>query len=207
MTVRVDYYLSLMSIWSYIGHDAIHEMAAREGIVFNYKPLVLGSLFEQTGGTPLRKRHLARQRYRDFELQRWCRRRGVVLDLGSPYLLADKALGDCVGVAIAQAGGDAGPYFGAALRAVWTDRKNIADPAVVAAAADSVGLDGSGLVARAASDEIQAIYARNLVEAVEANVFGTPGFVLHGEVFWGQDRLDFLAEAVREGRPPYKATV
>ena len=204
--MRIPFYFSIKSIWSYIGHVAIAAFAAEQGVTLLHRPVHLGSLFAATGGTPLRQRHISRQRYRDFEVQRWCARRGVVIDLTSPYLSADPQLADCLVIAAMMGGHAVEPLLGRLFAATWRERRNIAEPATVAEIARGVGLDGADLLEQASSTAILADYERNLSPAVADNVFGLPSFVLDGEVFWGQDRLDLLGDALASRRPPYRAT-
>lgn len=207
MKRTIPYYLSVMSIWSCIGHEAIVAVARANGVAFEYKPVTLSKLFGATGGTPLRQRHLARQRYRDFELQRWCARRNVQLNLRSKFLTVDPTLADGAIIAAQLLGHDPEPYLRGALHAVWMAAQDVSDPAVVRALLDGAGLPAQAILDGCATEQVARIYASNLADAERMNVFGTPSFVVDGEVFWGQDRLDFLDEALRSNRPPYQATV
>lgn len=204
---QLPFYFSVKSIWSYIGHEAINALAAEHGVMLQHRPVHLAALFAATGGTGLRQRHISRQRYRDFEVQRWCQRRGVTIDLSSPFLAADPRLADCLLLAAIEAGYPAEPLLGRLFSSVWRERRDIDDPSTLVAVAMALGLPGDGLVERAGSAEIQAIYERNLSSAIDENVFGLPSFVLNGETFWGQDRLDFLGEALLSGRGPYQASL
>ena len=89
-------------------------------------------------------------------------------------------------------------------KGAWEDQLNLADVATVTALADKAGLPGEKLVARASSAEIAAIYEQNRQDALAAGVFGAPGYVLDGEVFWGQDRIELLSDALKSGRAPYR---
>jgi 2-hydroxychromene-2-carboxylate isomerase len=91
--------------------------------------------------------------------------------------------------------------------AVWEDQLDLADPATVARLADESGLPGSRLVERSSSEAISAAYEQNRQDAIAADVFGSPAYVLDGEVFWGQDRLDLLADALKSGRAPYTSEI
>ena len=91
--------------------------------------------------------------------------------------------------------------------AVWEDQLNLADPATLAKMADDSGLPGKQLVERSGSDEISAVYEQNRQDALAADVFGSPVYVLDGEVFWGQDRIELLADALKSGRVPYRSQV
>jgi 2-hydroxychromene-2-carboxylate isomerase len=79
----------------------------------------------------------------------------------------------------------------------------LADPATLVKLADDSGLPGRQLIERAGSDDIGAAYEQNRQDALAADVFGSPVYVLDGEVFWGQDRIELLADALKSGRPPY----
>jgi len=90
---------------------------------------------------------------------------------------------------------------------VWEDQLNMADPQTVTKIADETGLPGQKLVERSASDAVGAIYEQNRQDAISADVFGSPVYVLDGEVFWGQDRIELLADALKSGRKPYSSHV
>src|SRR5260370_7083967 len=104
-------------------------------------------------------------------------------------------------------GKDAGPFLGRAFRGVWEDKLNLADPATLVKIADDTGLPGRQLVERSGSDEIGAAYEQNRQDALAADVFGSPVYVLDGEVFWGQDRIELLADPLHSGPPPYSSQV
>ena len=84
---------------------------------------------------------------------------------------------------------------------------DLADPATLVKIADGTGLPGRQLVERSGSDEISAAYEQNRQDALAADVFGSPAYVLDGEVFWGQDRIELLADALKSGRAPYRSRV
>ena len=88
--------------------------------------------------------------------------------------------------------------------AVWEDQLNLADVDGVCRLADKAGLPGGELVERSASDAVSAAYEQNRQDALTADVFGSPAYVLGGEVFWGQDRIELLADALKSGRAPYR---
>ncbi|KIZ39834.1 MULTISPECIES: 2-hydroxychromene-2-carboxylate isomerase [Rhodopseudomonas] len=204
MTRQIDYYFSLQSPWAYIGHKPFRDVVSTYDLKINYKPVVLLELFSETGGLPLGKRHPARQRYRMVELQRWRAKRGLDFQLKPKHWPFDGRLADGVVIAALAAGHDPEPYLQLAYPAVWERELDLADPAVLTQLADEAGLPGRELVARAASQEIGAIYDQNRQDALAADVFGSPAYVLDGEVFWGQDRIELLADALKSGRAPYR---
>jgi 2-hydroxychromene-2-carboxylate isomerase len=173
----------------------------------NHKPVVLVDLFSETGGLPLMKRHPVRQRYRMVELQRWRDKRGLKFHLQPANWPFNARLADGVVIAAIEAGHDPEPFVRRAFAAVWEDQLNLTDPATLAKLADDSALPGKQLVERSGSDEISAVYEQNRQDALAADVFGSPGYVLDGEVFWGQDRIELLADALKSGRAPYRSQV
>ena len=204
MTVRVDHYFSMVSPWAYIGHDAFLAMAARHHVQIRHRPVQLPSVFEATGGLPLAKRHPARQAMRWVELQRWRDKRGVTLNLQPKYWPFAAATADRMVIAIQDSGADPADFMRAVYVGVWAEDRDMADEAVLGATADGVGLDGAALLAAAASDAVDKLYQDNAAAAIAAGSFGSPGYVLDGEVFWGQDRIELLEDAIVSGRAPYQ---
>jgi len=204
MSQEIDYYFTLISPYAYLGHDAFMAVAEKHGATVNFKPCVLGKVFEATGGLPLGKRAPARQAYRWIELQRWREKRNLPLTLQPAYFPADPSLADTCVLAILEAGGDPRGFMERTYRAVWALDKDIADEHVVDGMLADAGHDAHAIVARAKSPEIAAVYQANTDEAIAAGIVGAPGFVLHGEPFWGQDRIELLDDALTSGRAPYR---
>jgi 2-hydroxychromene-2-carboxylate isomerase len=207
MARSVDYYFSMVSPWAYIGHAAFMDLARRHDLDVRFKPIALGEVFPQTGGLPLAKRAPARQRYRLVELQRWRDKRGVRLNLHPKHWPFDVTAADGLVIAIVQSGADPDQFLRNAFPGVWADERDLADEATLVALADAVGLPGAELLARSKTDAVKAVYQRNIADALAADAFGSPCYVLDGEVFWGQDRIELLGEALSSGRPPYRSDV
>jgi 2-hydroxychromene-2-carboxylate isomerase len=207
MPRQVDYYFSFQSPWAYIGHKLFGEVVSTYGLKVNHKPVLLVDLFSETGGLPLAKRHPVRQRYRMVELQRWRDKRGLQFHLQPSSWPFSARLADGIVIAAVEAGHDPDAFLRRAFAAVWEDQLNLADPAVLTGLADAAGLPGKQLVERSGSDAIGAAYEQNRQDALASDVFGSPGYVLDGEVFWGQDRIELLADALKSGRAPYRSQV
>jgi 2-hydroxychromene-2-carboxylate isomerase len=204
MPRQIDYYFSLQSPWAYLGHKPFRELVTAYDLTVNYKPVLLLELFSETGGLPLAKRHPARQHYRLVDLQRWRTKRGLDFHLKPTHWPFNARLADGLVIAAIESGHDPDPYLQLAYPAVWERQLDLADPAVLTRLADDAGLSGAQLVERAGSDAIGAAYEQNRQDAMAADVFGSPAYVLDGEVFWGQDRIDLLADALKSGRGPYR---
>ena len=207
MPRQIDYYFSLLSPWAYIGHKQFRDAVSAYDLKVNHKPVVLVDLFAETGGLPLMKRHPVRQRYRMVELQRWRDRRGLKFNLQPKNWPFNARIADGVVIAAREAGLDPDKYLRRAFAAVWEDQLNLADPDTVAGIADEAGLPGRKLVERSASEAVSAVYEQNRQDAIAADVFGSPVYVLDGEVFWGQDRIELLADALKSGRKAYSSQV
>jgi 2-hydroxychromene-2-carboxylate isomerase len=205
MPRQIDYYFSLTSPWAYIGHGLLCDVVSTYNCKLNHKPVMLGELFSETGGLPLVKRHPVRQRYRMLELQRWRDKRGLDFHLRPAHSPFNGRLADGVVIAAIEAGHDPDPFLRRAFSGVFEQELNLADPATLARLADDSGLAGGQLVERADSDDVSAAYEQNRQDALAADVFGSPVYVLDGEVFWGQDRIELLADALKSGRPPYRS--
>jgi 2-hydroxychromene-2-carboxylate isomerase len=193
MSRTVDYYFALVSPWSYLGHDRFAAICAKHGASVNVNPIDLSRVFPVSGGLPLAKRAPQRQAYRLVELARWRTHLGVPLnvqpkfagsggDLGAKWILAARERG----------AGDAMELTGAFMRARWAEERDIADPAALAGVAGALGQDAAALAARAGSPEIATKCDALTQQAIDGQVFGVPWYVVDGEPFWGQDRLDFL---------------
>lgn len=205
MPRRIDYFFSIASPWVYLGHPTFVAMARRLGAEVVYKPVLLAPVFDRTGGLPLPKRHPARQRYRLFELQRWAAQRGMPLNLAPRHSPFDVSTVDRMVIAIVLGGGDPSEFIARAGSGVWAEERDLADPQVLIAIAGACGLDGERLLELADAASTEAIYVLHREEAVEAGVFGAPSFVVEGEVFWGQDRIEQLEAMLTSGRPPFTA--
>lgn len=202
MSRSIDYYFSIQSPWAFIGHAAFLDVAHRHGARVNFRPVFLGELFSDTGGLPLARRHPARQRYRIMELKRWRAARGLDLHLSPAHWPFDASHGDRLIIAAQIAGHDVSALVGRLCSGVWQREENLADPLVLARILEELGLPAS-LLEQAHADKPGAIYQANHDAAVAADVFGSPAYVLDGEVFWGQDRIDMLDAALTSGRAPY----
>jgi 2-hydroxychromene-2-carboxylate isomerase len=207
MPRQIDYYFSISSPWAYIGHKLFREVVATYGLEVNHKPVVLVDLFSETGGLPLVKRHPVRQRYRMLELQRWRDKRGLNFHFQPKHVPLNARLADGLVIAAIEAGHDPDPLLRRAFAGVWEDELNLADAATLVRLADTSGLPGQALVERSATEEISQKYEQNRQDALSVDVFGSPAYVLDGEVFWGQDRIELLADALKSGRKPYRSQV
>ena len=200
MSKIVDYYLSPISPWTYLGHPRLAAMLKKYAAQVNVKPMDLGKIFPVSGGLPLPQRAPQRQAYRLMELARWRDYLKMPLTMKPKFFPAPGDLASCCIIAAAQQSTDAGMGLTfAMLRGVWEQERNIGEAETLQAMANEQGLNGDRLIAQAQSDEIKAIYVAYTQEAIDRQVFGAPSFVIDGEIFWGQDRLDFVERKLAAG--------
>lgn len=186
----IDYYFSTISPWAYLAGDRLEQIAARHGASITYRPLDLMQLFDRTGGQRPQDRHPARLAYRNQDLPR------VAADLGMPIRLdvpmTNMAPSSYAVIAAQEGGADVGALVQGILAARFVEGRDVADDAVIRDVLAATGHDPAiadrGLFTGA------EIYGRNLERAVAAGVFGSPFYIVaeSGEMFWGQDRLDYL---------------
>jgi 2-hydroxychromene-2-carboxylate isomerase len=208
MPVTIDYYLSLNSPWTYMGSALLAEVAERNGATVNVKPAKFGPIFEKTGGLPLPKRSPERRAYRLMELKRWREVRNIPLILQPKNSPSDDLAATRLVIAAKLQGKDAHRLETEFGRAIWELDEPLGDETVMAAAAKRAGLDAAAIRASGPSDaELDGLYEQYTQEALAANVFGAPSYVLpSGEFFWGQDRLELLERALKMLRAPQAAS-
>jgi len=193
MTKSVDYYFTPVSPWTYLGHARFVDIARRHRATIAVKPIDLGRVFPVSGGLPLAKRAPQRQAYRLMELKRWSSYLHLPLNLHPAHFPVSGDLASKWILAALEQDTDAALDFaGACMRAVWVAERNVADRATLAGIAKAQGRDADALEARANAPDIGTRYDVLTQEAIDRGVFGSPTYVCGGELFWGQDRLDFL---------------
>ncbi|WP_291014154.1 2-hydroxychromene-2-carboxylate isomerase [Hydrogenophaga sp.] len=193
MRHAVDYYFTPNSPWTYIGHARFARMTEGAGASVRVLPMDLAKIFPISGGLPLPKRAPQRQAYRLLELQRFGEALGLPLVVQPRFfpVVADLAARLIVATDMDHGTAAAMRLTGAVGAAVWTQERDIANADTLSAVLAECGLDAA-LLARAQTPEVLAQYEQNTQAAIDAGVFGAPSYVVDGELFWGQDRLDFV---------------
>ncbi|HYX62758.1 MAG TPA: 2-hydroxychromene-2-carboxylate isomerase [Burkholderiales bacterium] len=180
----IDYYMTPGSPWTYLGHERFAAIATRHGAAIRLRPVDFGVVFPQSGGLPLPKRAPQRQAYRLMELRRWKEHLGLPLVIQPRYFPVN---GNPAAALICAAPEEKRMALaGALLSALWRDDRNLADPALLEEIGARFGVS--------AGDETR--YAAYTHEAVTRGIFGAPSYVYRDEIFWGQDRLEFLDRAL-----------
>ena len=201
MPLAVDYYFAPQSPYTYLGHLRFWDIARAAGAAIRVRPVDLGGgVFPVSGGLPLAKRAPQRQAYRLLELERFSAWLHVPLNPEPKYfpVSGDDAARLVVAVDLHDGVDAAMALTDSVLRAVWTQDRNIADEAVLAALLAERELPAARLE-QSRSQAVHERYEAHTEAAVAAGVFGAPSYVVAGEIFWGQDRLDFLERRLKRG--------
>ena len=198
MSAVCEYYLSLSSPWAYLGHDRFVALTQKYKAQVLLKPCDLSKVFAVSGGLPLAKRPPQRQAYRLQELSRWSAFLEIPLNVQPTYfpVQTDAAAKLVIATQLAHGTAAALTVTGALLKALWAEEKNIADPATLTGIVNELDYDGATLLKSSDTASIQAEFGRFTDEAMSHNVFGSPWYIVNGESFWGQDRLDFVERAL-----------
>lgn len=194
MGKHVDYYVSLNSPWTYLGSARFDAMVKKHGATVTIWPVDFGSVFAVSGGLPLPKRAPQRQAYRMMELKRWRDHLGVKTTLEPKFFPANEVpAAKCV-IALREEGrmADAIKAAHAVLTGLWAEEKNTGDLPTLEAIIAGCGLDGAAVLKASEAPGIAEKREAYTKHAISQGVFGAPSFVIDGEIFWGQDRLDFV---------------
>lgn len=181
--------------YAYLASTRIEAIAARTGATLTWEPILLGGVFRAIGQSddPNAQMSEAKRRHTDRDLHRWAEHFEVPLvrraDHPRRSVLAMRAI-----LATPQA--ERVRAIHALFAAYHARGEDIASPDVVRGALSGAGLDGAALVARTEDAEIKDALRRTTARAVERGVFGVPAMFVDGELYWGQDRLDWVEEAL-----------
>lgn len=196
MSKIVEFYFTVLSSYAYLAAPRVAEMAARTGAAVVFRPMDIMKVFEAAGTTPPAKQSEVRKAYRAADLKRVAKAHGMPINVKPAFWPAPQNLASGLIIAAQESGNDPLALTQAVLKAVWVDEKNIADEVVLVEIAASCGYDGSDLLDQAKSDSVQAIFSANTGDAIAKGVFGSPSFIVDGELFWGQDRLGYVEAAL-----------
>ena len=201
MALNIDYYVSLNSPWTHLGASRIEVLAAQHRTPLRIYPVDFAAIFAASGGLPLPRRAPQRQAYRLAELRRWREALGVSINLEPKFFPAFEALSAPCVIALRETAGD-GPAIALAhrvLRAVWQDEADPGDPATLARLIGEVGLDADAVMKLGSEPRWAERRIADTEAAVSRGVFGAPSYVIGDEIFWGQDRLDFVDRRLSRG--------
>ena len=194
MSKTVEFLYDIGSPFSYLAHTQMPGLAARTGATVDYRPILLGGIFKATGNASPVTIAAKGAYMNDADLPRYAKRYGVTLRTHPDFPFNTLAI---MRGAFAAAEDDAlATYTDAMFRAMWQEMRDMNDPKEIAAALTAAGLDAQRLFARIQEQPIKDKLREATEAAVARGVFGAPTFFVGEDLFFGQDRLDFVEEAL-----------
>jgi 2-hydroxychromene-2-carboxylate isomerase len=192
---RVEYFFDFGSPTSYLAWTQLPKIAAASGAEIVWRPMLLGGVFKATGNaSPVSVP--AKGRWMNEDIRRWAARYGVPFRHNPHFPINTLGLmRGAVGLQLRRSQ-DFGRYLEVVHRALWEGEKNLGDPAVLASVLADAGFDADAFAALVAEPEVKARLLATTEEAVARGVFGAPTFFVGDAMFFGQDRLDFVREAL-----------
>ena len=188
----IEFWFDFGSPTAYLAWTQLPALARRAGAELAWRPMLLGGVFKATGNRAPGE-IAAKGAWMRGDLRRWARKWGVALN-PNPHFPVN-TLRAMRGAVAAQRAGELAAYAEAMFRAMWIDGKNVAEPEIFAAVVSGAGFDAAAYAERIADPEIKQALIAATEEAVSRGVFGAPTMIVEGELFFGQDRLDFVADA------------
>jgi len=191
----LEFYFDVGSPTAYLAHKRLQQLRAQYGLEVRYMPMLLGGVFKASGNTspiaiPAKGKYMLQQ-----DLPRFAARYGVPLTFNPHFPI--NTLNLMRAAVAAQQLGCFDAYLDRVFDAIWVEEKNMGDGAVVEQVLADAGLDAGALIARSQDPEVKAELVANTEAAVVRGVFGAPTLFLDGAMYFGQDRLDFIEEALQ----------
>ncbi len=195
MSKSVDFYFDVGSPAAYLAYRKLPAICEEAGAQIVWKPMLLGGVFQATNNhSPMTVP--AKGSYMMDDLGRFAKRYGCAFNHNPHFPINTLMLmRGAVGMQMRDAA-RLGSYLDAVFHAIWVDAKNMNDPATVVAVLQAAGFDAAAFMALVAGAEVKDRLKAITQEAVERGVFGAPAFIVNGTLYWGQDRLDFVKEAL-----------
>jgi len=195
MAQQVEFFFDYGSPFSYLADTQLAALERRTGATIVYRPMLLGAVLKETGNaSPITVP--AKGRYMGVELHRWARRYGVPFAANKFFPINTMRL--MRGAVAAQHAECFAEYHRVIYPAFWVDGANLGEPEVIRAVLDKAGLNADLILARIEKPDVKEQLRLNTEEAVRRGVFGAPTFFVGEEMFWGNDRLIFVEEALTQ---------
>jgi 2-hydroxychromene-2-carboxylate isomerase len=196
MTRTIEFWFDFGSPTTYLAHTQLPRIAREAGAQLLYKPMLLGGVFKATGNaSPVSVP--AKGRWMNRDIERWAARYGVPFAFNPHFPINTLALmRGAIGLQMQQSADAFTRYVDAVFDAMWVQPRNLGDAGEVAAALAQAGVDAEAFTALVADPEVKAALVAQTEQAVARGVFGAPTCFVGDEMFFGQDRLEFVREAV-----------
>lgn len=196
---EIVHYFAPVSGYAYLGCSKLLEIAQSRGARVIHRPVDIGRVFAEGGSTPPVRQSDARRAWRVRDMTLWAAQRGLPLNARPKHWPTNGELAARAIVALQSANGPVDQFVLLTLGAVWARDLDIADPVTLRTLLMEAGAEPDAILERSAADEAGAAYDRNTQDALQAGAFGSPTYIVDGQFFFGQDRLDFVQAALEAG--------
>lgn len=195
MSKTLEFFFDVGSPTTYLAHKRLGQLRAQYDLDVLYMPMLLGGVFKASGNTspvaiPAKGKYMLEQ-----DLPRFAARYGVPLSFNPHFPI--NTLNLMRGAIAAQQLGCFDAYINRVFDAIWVEGKNMGDAQVVSEVLAAAGLDAGQLLARSQDPQVKAALVANTEAAIARGVFGAPTLFMDGAMYFGQDRLDFIEEALQ----------
>ena len=197
MTNTLDYYFATPSPWAYLATLRIIEFKKKYDLKINWRPSDLMEIFAIHGVANVKDRPQPVQLNRLTELKRWSKFLNIPLTIQPKFFPVDPTLSHRTIILAQKNNISIENLIFSFQKAVWAEEKNIADENIIIEICKINNFNSSSIIEDANSEEIINEYKKNTEEALRKNVWGSPTFIYNNELFWGQDRIDFLERAIQ----------
>ena len=194
MQKQVEFYFDVGSSYSYLAYKALPGFAAAHGAQIAWRPMLLGGVFKASGNRSPADVP-AKERWLQLDLERWAKRYGAVFNR-NPHFPINTLVLMRGATGMQMRGPDFHKYLEAIFHAMWAEPRNLGDPEELAAVLREAGFDVDAFQSLVNDPAVKEQLKKTTEEAVARGVFGAPTFFVGEEMFWGQDRLDFVAAAL-----------
>ena len=191
--ISIDYFMSHGSPWTFLGHGRLGELIKKFNVNLNMYPVNYGEIFPISGGLPVSKRPPQRQNLRLQELNRWSKFLNIKLN-PQPKFFPSKSLLPSL-IIIAGKIQKVENYFELAnniMNSLWVRNQDVDNEDVLINILNLMDLDSKKIISFAKSEECKKIFEEYTQLAIKKNVFGAPTYIINDQIYWGQDRLDFV---------------
>ena len=197
MTNTLDYYFATPSPWAYLATPRVVELKKNYNLKINWKPANLMEIFAIHGVANVKDRPQPVQLNRLTELKRWSKFLSMPLTIQPKLFPVDPTLSHKTIILAQKNNINVDNLIFSFQKAVWADEKDISDENIIIEICKANNFNSNSIIEDANSEEIINEYKSNTQEALSKNVWGSPTFIYNNELFWGQDRIDFLERAIQ----------
>ena len=195
---KIEYYMSHGSPWTFLGHRRINKIASENNYELIIMPVNYGEVFPATGGLPVNKRSLERQKYRLQELARWSELLKVKLNT-EPKFFPSRSMLPSLAIISAKLlkYENVMDIAYRIMESLWIKELDIDDEKILKSIISKLTPTAEELLNYSKQDNVINELAKNTEKALKSSVFGAPTYIIDNEVFWGQDRLDFVERYIK----------